>query len=157
MSLADACIAAGTDYRDPNGDVNWVREMLADHARNPRNYGKISSSDIERQATNPRCVGPTHPDGDQVRLQVVLSDDDTMVESVRFTGQGCTLSQAAASLISERMVDTAVTDVHEWGSDYIEECVGMELTPSRLHCAELVLTAFREATAAQNVDKDSPV
>lgn len=138
-------------------DDKLVREMLADHARNPRNYGKIPIPDIERQATNPRCVGPTHPDGDQVRLQVVLSDDGTMVESVRFTGQGCTLSQASASLLSERMVGTAVADVHEWGSDYIEERVGMELTPSRLHCAELVLTAFREATAAQNVDKDSPV
>ncbi|MFT4909688.1 MAG: nitrogen fixation NifU-like protein [Natronomonas sp.] len=131
-----------------------VREMLADHAQKPRNYGEISAPDAEGQATNPQCVGPTHPEGDQVRLHVVLSGDGTMVESVRFTGRGCTLSQASASLLSEQMIGTAVGDVREWDSEYIEERVQMELTPSRLHCAELVLTAFREATTAQNADTD---
>lgn len=135
-------------------DDNLVREMLTDHARNPRNYGEISAPDVEGQATNPQCVGPTHPDGDHVRVQVVLSDDDTMVESVRITGQGCTLSQASASLLSERMIGTAVAEIGAWDSEYIEERVGMELTPSRLHCAELVHTAFREATAAQNTGTD---
>lgn len=133
-------------------DDSLVREMLADHARNPRNYGELSAPDFDGEATNPQCVGPTHPDGDEVRLQVALSDDDTMVESVRFTGQGCTLSQASASLLTEEMAGTAVADVREWDSEYIIEHVGMELTPSRLHCAELVLTAFREATPAANTD-----
>jgi nitrogen fixation NifU-like protein len=135
-------------------DDSLVREMLADHARNPRNYGEISAPDIEQEATNPQCVGPTHPDGDQVRLQVVLAESETVVESVRFTGQGCTLSQASASLLSGQMVGNAVADVLEWDSEHIEEQVQMELTPSRLHCAELILTAFREATGAQNRDTD---
>lgn len=131
--------------------------MLADHARNPRNYGELSAPDFEGQATNTQCVGPTHPDGDQVRLQVALSDEDTMVESVRFTGQGCTLSQASASLLTEQMADTAVADVRGWDSEYIIERVEMELTPSRLHCAELVLTAFRGATPTQNTETDTSV
>lgn len=119
--------------------------MLGDHSQNPRNYGELQSPDVEAEMTNPQCVGPTHPDGDRVCLQVVLSDDESTVEAVRFTGDGCTLSQAAASLLSQQMVGTAVSEIIEWDSEYIEERVGMDLTPSRLQCAELVLAAFRQA------------
>ena len=123
----------------------FVQELLADHSQNPRNYGELPSPDVEAAMTNPQCVGPTHPEGDRVRLQVVLSDDGTTVETVRFTGDGCTLSQAGASLLSEQMVGVSVSEIVEWDSEYIEEHVGMELTPSRLQCAELILTAFRQA------------
>ncbi len=126
-------------------DDKLVQEMLGDHSRNPRNYGELQSPDIEAEMTNPQCVGPTHPDGDRVSLQVALSDEGNIAEAVRFTGDGCTLSQAGASLLSEQMVGTAVSEIIEWDNEYIEERVGMELTPSRLQCAELVLTAFRQA------------
>jgi nitrogen fixation NifU-like protein len=89
-------------------DDKLVQEMLGDHSRNPRNYGELQSPDIEAEMTNPQCVGPTHPDGDRVSLQVALSDEGNIVEAVRFTGDGCTLSQAGASLLSEQMVGTAV-------------------------------------------------
>lgn len=126
-------------------DDKLVQEMLRDHSRNPRNYGELQSPDIEAEMTNPQCVGPTHPDGDRVSLQVALSDEGNIVEAVRFTGDGCTLSQAGASLLSEQMVGTAVSEIIEWDNEHIEERVRMELTPSRLQCAELVLTAFRQA------------
>jgi nitrogen fixation NifU-like protein len=130
-------------------DKKYVQELLGDHSRNPRNYGELPSPDIEAELTNPQCVGPTHPDGDRVRLQAILSDDETTVENIRFTGTGCTLSQAGASLLSEQMVGAAVSEITEWDADYIEKRVGMELTPSRLHCAELILTAFRQALDEQ--------
>ena len=126
-------------------DDKLVQEMLGDHSRNPRNYGELQSPDIEAEMTNPQCVGPTHTDGDRVSLQVALSDEGNIIEAVRFTGDGCTLSQAGASLLSEQMVGTAVSEIIEWDNEYIEERVRMELTPSRLQCAELVLTAFRQA------------
>jgi nitrogen fixation NifU-like protein len=126
-------------------DDKLVQEMLGDHSRNPRNYGGLQSPDVEAEMTNPQCVGPTHPDGDRVSLQVALSDDESTVEAVRFTGDGCTLSQAGASLLSDQMIGTAVSEILEWDSEYIEERVGMDLTPSRLQCAELILTAFRQA------------
>ena len=131
-------------------DNKFVRELLGDHSRNPRHYGELSAPDIEAEMTNPQCVGPTHPEGDRVKLQATLSDDGNIVENVRFTGDGCTLSQAGASLLSQQMIGTAVSEIIEWDSEYIEEHVGMDLTPSRLQCAELILTAFRQA-----VDDDS--
>jgi NifU homolog involved in Fe-S cluster formation len=126
-------------------DKKFVQELLGDHSRNPRNYGELPEPDIEAEMTNPQCVGPTHPEGDRVRIQVTLSDDDSTVETVRFTGDGCTLSQAAASLISTEMIGASVSEITDWDAEYIEERVGMELTPSRLQCAELILTAFRQA------------
>ena len=75
-------------------DNTFVRELLADHSRNPRKYGELPDPDIEAEMTNRQCVGPTHPQGDRVKLQATLSDDSTIVETVRFTGDGCTLSQA---------------------------------------------------------------
>jgi len=126
-------------------DKKFVQELLGDHSRNPRNYGELPEPDIEAEMTNPQCVGPTHPEGDRVRIHATLSDDEATVETVRFTGVGCTLSQAAASLISTEMTGASVSEITEWDAEYIEERVGMELTPSRLQCAELILTAFRQA------------
>ena len=126
-------------------DKKFVQELLGDHSRNPRNYGELPEPDIEAEMTNPQCVGPTHPEGDRVRIQATLSDDESTVETVRFTGDGCTLSQAAASLLSTEMTGASVSEITEWDAEYIEERVGMELTPSRLQCAELILTAFRQA------------
>jgi nitrogen fixation NifU-like protein len=136
-------------------DNKFVRELLGDHSRNPRNYGELQTPDLEAEMTNPQCVGPTHPEGDRVRLQATLSDDETTVERVRFTGEGCTLSQAGASLLSEEMLGTPVSEIVEWDSDYIEEQVGMDLTPARLHCAELILTAVRQAVDGEPADPSS--
>jgi len=98
-------------------DNKFVRELLGDHSRNPRNYGELPEPDIAAEMTNPQCVGPTHPEGDRVRLQATLSDDSNRVENVRFTGDGCTLSQASASLLSQQMVGTAVSEIIEWDSN----------------------------------------
>lgn len=134
-------------------DDALVRELLADHSGNPRNYGVLTDPDVDRRAENPQCVGPTHPEGDQVRVTATLSDDDPpVVETVRFTGRGCTLSQATASLLTERLHGTPVTELAEWDGETLEGLVGMDLTPSRLKCAELALVAFRGGLEDDDVD-----
>ena len=140
-------------FREPVScmEDKLVRERLMDHSRNPHNYGELPDPDIEWKSENPQCVGPTHPEGDQVAVQATLSEGTPpVVNTVRFTGRGCTLSQATASLLTEQMTGTPVTDVIEWDSETLEELVGMELTPSRLKCAELALIAFRTAVEKQN-------
>jgi len=127
-------------------DETLVRELLADHSRNPRNYGTLTEPDIEHETSNPQCVGPTHPDGDEIAVAVKLSEETPgVVETVRFTGRGCTLSQATTSVLSEKMIGTPVTEIVEWDGETLEDVVGMTLTPSRLRCAELALVAFRNA------------
>jgi len=127
-------------------DKTLIKELLADHSRNPRNYGTLTDPDAEHETSNPQCVGPTHPEGDEVALTVELSDGTpTIVEAVQFTGRGCTLSQATASLLTEQMTGIPVDEILDWNSETLEDLVGMDLTPSRLRCAELALMAFRNA------------
>lgn len=127
-------------------DDTLVRELLADHSRSPRNYGELPGADIVGHADNPQCVGPTHPEGDQVTLRATLSETDPpVVESVRFTGLGCTLSQATASMLTVEMTGTPTAEIAGWDRGKLEGLVGMELSPSRLRCAELALAAFRDA------------
>ena len=139
-------------------DDALVRELLADHARNPRNFGQISDPDINWEATNPQCVGPTHPEGDQVAVQATLAGDDPpIIQNIRLTGRGCTLSQATASLLTEQMNGIPLTEVLTWDGDTIEEPVGMELTPSRLQCAELALVALRQGVETHGLTEDLSV
>jgi nitrogen fixation NifU-like protein len=131
-------------------DDAFLRELLADHSRNPRNYGELPDPDVTGHADNPQCVGPTHPDGDQVTVQATLSGtDQPVVETVQYTGRGCTLSQATASMLTGELTGTPVAAVLEWDRRTLEELVGMELSPSRLRCAELALVAFRNAVDAR--------
>jgi len=123
----------------------YVRELLADHSSNPRNYGTLPDPDIVKRVENPQCVGPTHPEGDWVSLSLTVSDDEPrIIESVRFEGGGCTLSQAATSLLTQRMEGTEIQEVRSWDGEFIEQQVGMDLTPARLQCAELVVRAVRQ-------------
>lgn len=133
-------------------DDKLTRQLLSDHSRNPRNYGSLEDPDVEAQMDNPQCVGPTHPEGDQVTITATLSDEEPpVVTAVQFQGQGCTLSQATASLLTEQMVGTPVPETVAWDGETLEDLVGIELTPSRLKCAELALVAFRSG-----VDNERP-
>ena len=98
-------------------DDKLVEEMLRDHSRNPRHYGELKSPDVEAEVTNPQCVGPTHPDGDRVSLQVTLSDDGNTVKNVRFTGSGLTLIQTGGALWSVQMVGTDVYEDLGWKNE----------------------------------------
>ncbi len=124
-----------------------VRERLADHRRHPRNYGSLSEPDLSERVENPQCVGPTHPNGDWVSVSLTVSDEEPhVIEAVRFEGAGCTLSQAAASLLTDQMGGTELDIVRRWDSEFIEQHVGMDLTPARLQCAELVVRAIQQGT-----------
>ena len=123
----------------------YVRELLADHSSNPRNYGTVSDPDLSQKVDNPQCVGPTHPDGDWVSVSLTVSDDEfPVVESVGFEGAGCTLSQAATSLLTQEMTGKTIEEIRSWDSAFIEQQVGMDLTPARLQCAELVVRAIQQ-------------
>ncbi len=137
-------------------DDTLVRELLSDHSRSPRNYGELPDPDVAGHADNPPCVGPTHPEGDQVTLRATLTEaDPPVVESVRFTGQGCTLSQATASMLTVEMTGTPPAEIVEWDRETLEGLVRMELSPSRLRCAELALVAFRDAVGLEPGDTAS--
>jgi nitrogen fixation NifU-like protein len=80
------------------------QELILDHYRRPRNKGRVETPDAEGGARNPLC-------GDE--LTVTLSIDDGRVAEARFTGAGCSISQASASMMTELVRDRTVAEVLE--------------------------------------------
>lgn len=112
------------------------REQILEHARHPRNYGHLPAPTVIREERNPLC-------GDQIRLELAIVDD--VITDVRFTGRGCAISQASASLLTEAIKGKPVAEARQFSKDDLLEIIGIPLAhnPTRLKCALLSLKALK--------------
>jgi nitrogen fixation NifU-like protein len=119
---------------------DFYRDYILDHYRNPRNFGTLEKSDIEAEDLNPLC-------GDQIRIQ--LRVEDGVVEDVRFSGKGCAISQASASMLTETVKGMKLTDVAKLSKDAVLDNVGIGISPTRMKCAMLGLRVLRSAAIGE--------
>jgi len=110
------------------------REDILDHYRHPRCHGTLENPDITFEDANPLC-------GDRIRMDFRLRDG--VIEQVRFSGHGCSISQAAASMLCEHVEGRLVEDVKRLGREDVLEMLGIELGPVRLKCALLALKTLK--------------
>jgi len=89
---------------------DFYRDYILDHYRNPRNFGTLEHSDVEAEDLNPLC-------GDEIRMQLKL--DDGVVTDVRFSGKGCAISQASASMLTETVKGMKLSDVAKLPKDAV--------------------------------------
>jgi len=124
------------------------KEIILDNYRNPRNFGDLEDPDIEHKDYNPLC-------GDELRFQIKL-DEDQRVSEVRFTGQGCAVSQASASMLTERIQDMTLDEIRALEKKDILDMLGINVSPTRLECALLPLKVVKlgvyEYLGAHNKD-----
>ena len=106
-------------------------EFLLDHYKDPRNFGHLEDPDVAHEEGNPSC-------GDQLRIEIELDDHDT-IEDIRFSGKGCAISQAAASMLTEEIKGKPLEDVRKLGKREMMELLGVDVNPMRLKCALLAL------------------
>lgn len=106
-------------------------EKLLDHFRNPRNYGALTDPDISCESFNPLC-------GDRIRIEVKI--ENKSVKDVRFRGDGCAISIAAASLLTEFIL---TTDPNNISDDQLIAALESDIKPARNQCALLPLEALR--------------
>ena len=118
-------------------DEQLYRETLLEVFRNPENRGKIDSPDLEAKAVNPLC-------GDEVLLQIRLSDKQLIKKAV-FSGNGCAISQASASLLAKHIEGKKLIETQKLDVSDILELIGINPTPARLKCALLSLEVLMEA------------
>ncbi len=111
------------------------RENILDHYQNPRNYGTLEDPDISYQDDNPLC-------GDMIRLDLKV-DQEGRVTQVRFSGHGCAISQASASMLTEEIVGKTLDEIKQIGKEDILEMLGIQLGPVRLKCALLSLKVLK--------------
>ncbi|HEX6348430.1 MAG TPA: SUF system NifU family Fe-S cluster assembly protein [Candidatus Dormibacteraeota bacterium] len=110
------------------------REYILDHYKNPRNFGRLDNPDISHEENNPLC-------GDVVGMDIKTREG--VIDDVRFHGRGCAISQASASLLTERLKGMSLEDARKIGKEDVLEELGIEISPARLKCALLSLKVLK--------------
>jgi len=117
------------------------REQILEHYKRPRNWSppaaELARPDLEFEDTNPLC-------GDTLRVQLGL-DDERRVAEIRFSGHGCAISQAAASLSSDEIVGMPVEEVLKLDKAFVLDLLGIEISATRIKCALLCLKVLKSA------------
>jgi nitrogen fixation NifU-like protein len=108
--------------------VDIYQEEILDHNRNPHNYGVIERPDASYEDTNPLC-------GDIVAVD--LRYDGDRIADVRFRGNGCAISQASASMLTDMVVGHTKAEALAITRDTLLEEIGVPLSPARIKCALL--------------------
>jgi nitrogen fixation NifU-like protein len=109
-------------------------DVLLDHFRNPRNVGSLPAPDISYETFNPLC-------GDRIRIEIGL--DGNEIRAARFQGDGCAISLAAASLLTEMIVGSDISDGEVFSSEQLLSSLECKIQPARVKCALLPLEALR--------------
>ena len=110
------------------------RQNILEHYQNPRNFGTLERPDVSAEDSNPLC-------GDEIRIDLRVKDG--VIEDVRFSGKGCSISRAAASMLTEEIRGKTLEEVKRIGKDDVLEMLGIELGPVRLKCALLALKTLK--------------
>src|SRR5262245_33936225 len=110
------------------------RENILDHYRHPRNHGVLETPDITYEDANPLC-------GDRIRMDLRIRDG--RIADIRFSGHGCSISQAAASMLCEAVQGRSLDEAKKLNRDDVLEMLGIELGPVRLKCGLLALKTLK--------------
>lgn len=119
--------------------MDLKQEILMDHYRNPRNEGHLEKPDFSSGEQNPSC-------GDHINIEGTINDGK-LVE-IAFSGKGCAVSLATASLLTEACKGKQIDYILSLDKDFIEKLIGVALGPTRLKCALLPLMALQKGLSA---------
>ena len=105
------------------------QEHVLDHYEDPFHRGELADATHVHQDKNPLC-------GDVVRIELRLNDDGK-IEDLYFTGEGCVISQASASMLLEEMFGKTMEDLKQFSAEDMLKLYGPRLTPNRQKCCLL--------------------
>jgi nitrogen fixation NifU-like protein len=112
------------------------RDYILEHYKQPRNFGELSEHDLEFEDKNPLC-------GDELGVHIVV--EDGKIADLKWHGQGCAISQAAASIASDELIGMPVDEAAALDADWMLEHLGIAISPTRRKCALLNLKVVRGA------------
>ena len=116
--------------------MKFYKELLMDHFKNPRHQGTLENPDFSTDRYNPSC-------GDSISIEGCVKDG--IVTELAFTGSGCVISQATASILSEFCIGKSVDDILAIKKEDVPKLIGLDnLGPTRRKCAILSLIALQD-------------
>ncbi len=116
--------------------LNLYTEIILDLYKNPLNKGEIENPTHEAFKNNPLC-------GDEIKIQLIIKDNK--IKETKFNGHGCVISQASASLLTEKIKNIDIEKIKNLNKEDILEMLHIPISPVRLKCALLSLDALRGA------------
>ena len=114
------------------------RDYILEHYRRPHNFGVIEEPSATFEGANPLC-------GDRITMQLAVKDG--VVTDVGFTGRGCAISQASASLLTDEVRGKPVEAVAAIQAVDLLDLLGIEISPARLKCAMLSFDSLQHLLA----------
>jgi len=124
------------EKREPVFDRQAYIENLLDYYQNPRNKGRIENATVSVSGGNPGC-------GDVVTMYVTI--EDGVAKQVSFEGQGCTISQAGASMVAEKYEGAPLEEIEQSSTDDMIDEMGREVVMSRVRCAAVGIGTLKGA------------
>jgi nitrogen fixation protein NifU and related proteins len=123
-------------------------DLLVDHYKHPRHHGHLDHADVSMPGGNPGC-------GDVVTIHVRTDAAGERLEEAAFEGEGCTISQAAASILMQRMnrKHPSLDDVLDLSYEAMIDLLGRDIVGSRPRCATLALGTLKAAVRRIQMDR----
>lgn len=116
--------------------MDIYREIILAHYKHPYNFGRIKNPSASYGHNNPLC-------GDEIGIDLLVKSNK--VSDIKFYGEGCAISMASASLLTEHVKGKNIDEVDKLGKDNILKLLNVQLTPTRLKCAILPLEVLQKA------------
>lgn len=115
--------------------MNIYQDIILDHYHHPHNKGKISHPNNSVLANNPLC-------GDKIEMMIIYDKDK--IKEVKFNGEGCVISQASASMLTDYAKNKSKHELKKLDSKFIIKMLGIDLGVNRIKCAVLPLEALQK-------------
>jgi nitrogen fixation NifU-like protein len=126
---------------------DMYRQQILDHYKNPRNHGELDDPTFSHVGENPSC-------GDTIRVDVRLEDDGETIDYVSFSGDGCAISQASASMLTQQLPGMTLSELDEMDTDDVVEMLGVDISPMRIKCAVLAEKVAQDGAKIHRGDLD---
>ncbi len=118
--------------------MDLYTEIILDHYKHPHNFGSLTNHTHSATETNTSC-------GDKVTIELIIKKDK--VKDIKFSGEGCAISQAACSMLTDHIKDFSLQKINDLTLDDIKKLLNVEINPGRIKCATIGLITIQKALA----------